>query len=392
MNNVWSVTQLSNYLKQLLESNVSLSNLSVMGEVSNLSSPPSGHRYFRLKDSQNVISNVMWANRSGIQYLEDGAQVMVTGHMTFYGRNGNSNFQVESVTPLGIGSLSVEFDLLKTKLETEGLFDQSRKRDLPEFPKVIGVVTSASGSVWQDIQNVVKRRYPLCELLLSHASVQGEKSKDELCSAIDLLNIEGRSDVIILARGGGSLEDLWPFNEESLARTIFASSIPIVSGVGHETDITIADLVSDVRAPTPSAAAELVVPDCEMLRHDLSRNVITVNNALLRKIDVNRLGMINISEKILREMPDLNDKRRRVDEILQNVIYTLRNNLTSEKRFILELENQLKLLDFNNILSRGFAFVRKDSDLSPVKNAKDMNKSDKVRLSFNDGELLAEIL
>jgi exodeoxyribonuclease VII large subunit len=392
MNNVWSVTQLSNYLKQLLESNVSLSNLSVMGEVSNLSSPPSGHRYFRLKDSQNVISNVMWANRSGIQYLEDGAQVMVTGHMTFYGRNGNSNFQVESVTPLGIGSLSVEFDLLKTKLETEGLFDQSRKRDLPEFPKVIGVVTSASGSVWQDIQNVVKRRYPLCELLLSHASVQGEKSKDELCSAIDLLNIEGRSDVIILARGGGSLEDLWPFNEESLARTIFASRIPIVSGVGHETDITIADLVSDVRAPTPSAAAELVVPDCEMLRHDLSRNVITVNNALLRKIDVNRLGMINISEKILREMPDLNDKRRRVDEILQNVIYTLRNNLTSEKRFILELENQLKLLDFNNILSRGFAFVRKDSDLSPVKNAKDMNKSDKVRLSFNDGELLAEIL
>jgi exodeoxyribonuclease VII large subunit len=392
MNNVWSVTQLSNYLKQLLESNVSLSNLSVMGEVSNLSSPPSGHRYFRLKDSQNVISNVMWANRSGIQYLEDGAQVMVTGHMTFYGRNGNSNFQVESVTPLGIGSLSVEFDLLKTKLETEGLFDQSRKRDLPEFPKVIGVVTSASGSVWQDIQNVVKRRYPLCELLLSHASVQGEKSKDELCSAIDLLNIEGRSDVIILARGGGSLEDLWPFNEESLARTIFASRIPIVSGVGHETDITIADLVSDVRAPTPSAAAELVVPDCEMLRHDLSRNVITVNNALLRKIDVHRLGMINISEKILREMPDLNDKRRRVDEILQNVIYTLRNNLTSERRFILELENQLKLLDFNNILSRGFAFVRKDSDLSPVKNAKDMNKSDKVRLSFNDGELLAEIL
>ncbi|HCG91754.1 MAG TPA: exodeoxyribonuclease VII large subunit [Dehalococcoidia bacterium] len=392
MNNVWSVTQLSNYLKQLLESNVSLSNLSVMGEVSNLSSPPSGHRYFRLKDSQNVISNVMWANRSGIQYLEDGAQVMVTGHMTFYGRNGNSNFQVESVTPLGIGSLSVEFDLLKTKLETEGLFDQSRKRNLPEFPKVIGVVTSASGSVWQDIQNVVKRRYPLCELLLSHASVQGEKSKDELCSAIDLLNIEGRSDVIILARGGGSLEDLWPFNEESLARTIFASRIPIVSGVGHETDITIADLVSDVRAPTPSAAAELVVPDCEMLRHDLSRNVITVNNALLRKIDVHRLGMINISEKILREMPDLNDKRRRVDEILQNVIYTLRNNLTSERRFILELENQLKLLDFNNILSRGFAFVRKDSDLSPVKNAKDMNKSDKVRLSFNDGELLAEIL
>ncbi len=392
MNNVWSVTQLSNYLKQLLESNVSLSNLSVMGEVSNLSSPPSGHRYFRLKDSQNVISNVMWANRSGIQYLEDGAQVMVTGHMTFYGRNGNSNFQVESVTPLGIGSLSVEFDLLKTKLETEGLFDQSRKRNLPEFPKVIGVVTSASGSVWQDIQNVVKRRYPLCELLLSHASVQGEKSKDELCSAIDLLNIEGRSDVIILARGGGSLEDLWPFNEESLARTIFASRIPIVSGVGHETDITIADLVSDVRAPTPSAAAELVVPDCEMLRHDLSRNVITVNNALLRKIDVHRLAMINISEKILREMPDLNDKRRRVDEILQNVIYTLRNNLTSERRFILELENQLKLLDFNNILSRGFAFVRKDSDLSPVKNAKDMNKSDKVRLSFNDGELLAEIL
>ena len=392
MNNVWSVTQLSNYLKQLLESNVSLSNLSVMGEVSNLSSPPSGHRYFRLKDSQNVISNVMWANRSGIQYLEDGAQVMVTGHMTFYGRNGNSNFQVESVTPLGIGSLSVEFDLLKTKLETEGLFDQSRKRNLPEFPKVIGVVTSASGSVWQDIQNVVKRRYPLCELLLSHASVQGEKSKDELCSAIDLLNIEGRSDVIILARGGGSLEDLWPFNEESLARTIFASRIPIVSGVGHETDITIADLVSDVRAPTPSAAAELVVPDCEMLRHDLSRNVITVNNALLRKIDVHRLGLLNISEKILREMPDLNDKRRRVDEILQNVIYTLRNNLTSERRFILELENQLKLLDFNNILSRGFAFVRKDSDLSPVKNAKDMNKSDKVRLSFNDGELLAEIL
>ena len=392
MNHSWSVTELTGYLKQALENDLNLTNLSVVGEVSNLSSPPSGHRYFRLKDAQNVVQAVMWANRPGIEYLREGEQVLATGKMTFYGRGGNCNFQSDSVVPLGEGSLSVEFERLKAKLELEGLFDLNRKRDLPMFPKVVGVVTSASGSVWQDIQNVLRRRYPLCELLLSHSSVQGVDAAEELREAIEILNLEGRSDVIILARGGGSLEDLWPFNEEQLARAIFASKIPIVSGVGHETDITIADLVADMRAPTPSAAAELIAPDVDNLRLDLNtytnRAIQNLNNSL----SMNKYKLMTLTDNVNRAAPNLDEHRRSIDEYFQRFCDVYESAIRERRNVSGAAESQLRILDFSSVLARGFAYVQNASDGLPIRSSRELAPRDMIRLTFDDGQKSAEVI
>ena len=392
MNHSWSVTQLTNYLKQSLETDINLADLTVTGEVSNLSSPPSGHRYFSLKDARNVVRTVMWSNRPGIEHLREGEQVLVTGKMTFYGPQGNCNLQAELVVPLGEGSLSVEFERLKVMLDQEGLFDLSRKRSLPDFPQVVGVVTSASGSVWQDIKNVVTRRFPLCELLLSHSSVQGASSASEICEAIEMLNLEGRSDVIILARGGGSLEDLWSFNEEVVARAIFGSKIPVVSGVGHETDVTISDLVADFRAPTPSAAAELVVPDIDNLRSDLDnyRNRVTQN--LSNMLSLNTYRLQAISENLSRAIPQLNEHRRLIDEIYQRLFDQYDLNIRNNRKNIETFANQLRVLDFNSILARGFAYIQNASNGSPIRSSKELDEEDIITLTFNDGDKSAQIL
>ena len=392
MDHSWSVTQLTNYLKQSLETDTTLSGLSVVGEVSNLSSPPSGHRYFSLKDPQNVVSGVMWSSRPGIEHLKEGEQVLVSGKMTFYGPQGKCNLQADLVVPLGEGSLSIEFERLKSKLNIEGLFDLNRKRRLPDFPTVIGVVTSSSGSVWQDIQNVITRRYPLCELLLSHTSVQGVGASDEICGALELINLEGRADVIVLARGGGSLEDLWSFNEESVARAIFASKIPVVSAVGHETDVTIADMVADVRAPTPSAAAELVVPDIDNLRLELVNQKNRIVQNLDNTLGMNKYKVATLMENILRSIPQIDDNRRYLDEISQRVSEKFTLYIREHQTMIGALENQVRLLDFNSILARGFAYVHQRSTGLPIRSSHELNERDIITITFNDGDRSAQIL
>ena len=261
MANIYSVSQLSSYTKQTLERDAVLQDLWVSGEVANLARPGSGHSYFSIRDGKATMRCVMFRNSRGMNYLDNGAAIILHGRVSIYEQRGDLQIIADIAQPEGVGELQLRLEQLKLQLEQQGLFDQSRKRTLPRFPTKIAVVTSPTGSVWHDIQNVVRRRYPLVELAIAPAPVQGEDAAPMLVDAIESAGDEPDVDVIIVARGGGSLEDLWAFNEEAVARAIFACPLPVVSAVGHETDYTIADMVADLRAPTPSAAAELVVPD-----------------------------------------------------------------------------------------------------------------------------------
>src|SRR3990170_3714685 len=266
----YSVSRLARYLKDLLDSDLALSNLWVEGEVSNLSRSSAGHLYFTLKDEEAQLRCVMFRRASGGAPVENGTQVLAHGNVSFYEVRGDLQLVVDSVQPAGVGPWQAEFERLKEKLEAEGLFDPARKRPLPRFPRRVGVVTSPAGAAFHDICHVIGRRWPLAEVVLAPTAVQGPEAAAGICEAVRLLNQEEGIDVVIVARGGGSLEELWPFNEETVARAIHGSRLPVVSGVGHETDYTIADYVADVRAPTPSAAAETAVPD----RAEVARQVL----------------------------------------------------------------------------------------------------------------------
>ena len=312
---VHSVSQVAVYLKDKLESDGLLSRLTVQGEIANLRTVASGHSYFTLREDGSSIRCVMFRGRSGQEYLEDGQEILAGGNFTFYPPSGEANMQVSAVLPVGAGALALELARLRQQLSAEGLFDPSRKRPIPAFPRVIGVVTSPSGSVWQDIQNVTMRRYPLAELRLSPTSVQGDAASEQIAAAVRTLNDEGFADVIIIARGGGSLEDLWCFNSEEVARAIFASGIPIVSGVGHETDTTIADEVADRRAPTPSAAAELVTPDRNQLVADIFGARQQMTSVMAGHVDRLRSSVLFQQQRVQRRAPDVASMRRRVRRI-----------------------------------------------------------------------------
>src|SRR5881397_886782 len=290
-----TVSALARYLKDLLESNLTLTNLWVEGEISNLTRSQSGHVYFTLKDANAQIACVMFQRQYRGAPLESGAQVLAHGNVSFYEQRGNIQLIVDFVQPAGVGARQAEFERLKEKLAADGLFDEGRKRPLPAFPARIGVVTSPTGAVLQDIVHVLSRRWPLAEVVLAPTPVQGAEAPVGITEAVRQLNHIGDIDVIIIARGGGSIEELWPFNEEIVARAVYASAIPVVSGVGHETDFTIADFVADARAPTPSVAAEAVAPDWREVSRRVEAILLGVSSAAKGKvsqgvIDVDRAG------------------------------------------------------------------------------------------------------
>ena len=324
---VLTVSQVAVHLRELLESHPFLSDLWIVGEVSNLRASSTGHSYFTLKDSVASLNCVLFRGQIGASILENGKLVRAHGRMSFYEPRGSTDFMVDRVLPEGEGELALELERLKERLSQEGLFEESRKRPLPQFPQVIGVVTSPTGAAWQDIQNIVRRRYPLVTLLLSPTQVQGLDAAPSIAAALDRLGGDGSSDVIIVARGGGSLEDLWPFNEEVVARAIFRSGIPVVSGVGHETDFTIADYVADRRAPTPSAAAELVVPDGAILRQTVEAWAERSYRGALRAVEAGRVDVANLSRRLESGLPDLNNLRRQVDDLAEAVNGNFRNRL-----------------------------------------------------------------
>ena len=359
---VHTVGQVAVYLKDKLESDPLLSRLAVRGEIANLRTVASGHSYFSLRENGSSIRCVMFRGRSGQEYLEEGQEVEALGNFTFYAPQGEANMQVAAALPVGAGALALELARLRQQLESEGLFDPSRKRPLPLFPRVIGVVTSPSGAVWQDIQNVARRRYPLAELRLSPTAVQGDAAAGQVARAIAGLNDEGLADVIIVARGGGSLEDLWCFNSEEVARAIFASAIPVVSGVGHETDYTIADDVADRRAPTPSAAAELATPD----RNQLSANVFgarqQMTSVMIARVERQRSLLESQQVRLQRRMPDLGLLRRQIDELTERGLAATRLRRERLQRDVATLEAKLTALNPADTLRRGYAVVRRADD------------------------------
>jgi len=387
----YTVSQVATYLKDLLEADPSLSDLWVRGEVSNHVRAGSGHHYFTLRDAEGAMRCVQFRPARGAEFLQDGAEVLAHGRVSIYTVRGDLQFYVNTVKPEGIGALQQAFDALRQQLDSEGLFGVARKRELPPFPKRIGVVTSPTGAVIQDITNVLQRRYPLAELVLAATAVQGPTAAPGIVDAIGALNLEPGIDVIIVARGGGSLEDLWAFNEEIVARAIFGSEIPVVSGVGHETDVTIADLVADVRAPTPSAAAEIVVPDQRELATAVARFANRLLDRASRQTTDHRMRLEQAVDRLAFLAPETRHSKQRVDELLRSAGQALGQSLTIHRERLRSLELQLSALDPAAILSRGYAVVRGE-DGSIVSSVRDLAPGGSFELALMDGEVSAEVI
>jgi exodeoxyribonuclease VII large subunit len=382
---VYTVSQVTRHLKESLENDSLLSDLWLVGEVSNFRVSSTGHAYFTLKDEQSVLNCVMFRGQPGVELLANGTAVSAHGRITFYTPRGSTDFMVDLAMPEGVGELALELERLRQRLDAEGLFEVTRKRPLPEFPQVVGVVTSPTGAVFHDIQNVIRRRYPLVELVLSPTPVQGVDAASSIAAALERLDKDGRADVIIIARGGGSLEELWPFNEEVVARAIYASRTPVVCGVGHETDVTIADQVADVRAPTPSAAAELVVPHQDGLRRQLAELVDQSHRAMALALGERRDRVAGLVRRMEVGLPSLETWRRKVDDLARGVNVTLVNRVGLTRSQVEGLGHRLRALDPAATLSRGFSVVQNASSGQVISDTAQVATGDALTITVSDG-------
>jgi exodeoxyribonuclease VII large subunit len=414
---VVSVGQLTAYLRQLFESDVFLNDLWVEGEVSQAFPATSGHLYFSIKDATSQVKCV--AFRGQVQRFRfiprQGDQIAVHGRLSLYERDGAYQLYVDSVQSAGLGLQALQLELLRQKLTAEGLFDPARKRPIPAMPTYVGVVTSADGAVWHDIRNVMRRRFPLAELILSPTLVQGDLAPEAIVRALEAVEIDGRAQVIILARGGGSADDLATFNDERVVRAVFASTIPVVSAVGHETDWTLVDHVADLRAPTPSAAAELVSPSIadiyirlieyrrtmrRQIEGELQNRAVTVFNLVA---DLDRL---NPFASLLREQARLAGAFKRSSTAIRSRLREDRLRISilgerldrsiagiaNEQRHRLQLgQTRLTGLDPRNVMGRGYAFVERLPESQPVISRRELSPGDLVRLRFADGTADARV-
>ena len=388
---IYGVSQVTAYLRELLAYDDVLADIWIEGEVSNLRRPGSGHAYFTLRDSQSSLRGVLFRNSRGLEHLRDGAAVVAHGRISLYEVRGDLQLIADIIQPEGVGELQMRLEQLTLQLEREGLFDHSRKRPLPDFPKRIGVVTSPTGSVWHDIQSVIGRRWPLVEMLIAPAMVQGDGAAPTIVEAITALNAESNVDVIIVARGGGSLEDLWPFNEESVARAVFASPVPVVSAIGHETDFTICDMVADVRAPTPSVAAELVVPD----RMEMTARVVgaaqVIENSLAARMSRATDDVDGLIIRIGRAVPELDSLRLRIDDLLQYAQTALSHRIELSRARVSGLSSALSPLSPSKTLRRGYAIVSpRDSD-GVLTDPHDVGTGDILDITLHRGRVTASV-
>ncbi len=378
------------YLKELFETNATLSDLWVMGEISNLSRSSAGHLYFTLKDGVGQLRCAFFRRQNAGIELEHGAQLLVHGRVSVYEQRGELNFIVDYVHSQGEGILNAQFERLKQLLEAEGLFDVTRKRPLPLFPNRIGLVTSPTGAVLHDIRTVVGRRWPLAQLILAPTPVQGDGAAPGIVAALQELNELGNVDVIILARGGGSLEELWAFNEEAVQRAIYASRVPVVSAVGHETDITLADYVADLRAPTPSAAAELVVPDQIEIAMRVGAYTAMLESCIQRELSAQQDGVARLADYLEQECPDLAELSEGVLGLVSRAGTRLSQSLAERRSQIDMRIVQLASLDPCAVLERGYAVVhRADGTLLASVNV--VRTGEAISIRLRDGTIAAEV-
>lgn len=385
---IHTVGAVTRYLKELLEVDPLLQDLWVEGEISNFTVSAAGHAYFTLKDANSQLRCALFRNRlaaMGTYRPANGTAIIAHGRLSLYEAQGNYQLYVDLLQPEGVGALHLQFELLRSRLERDGLFDQTRKRRLPRFPRRIGVVTSATGAVLHDIINVLRRRYPLVELVLAATLVQGEAAAAQICEAIAALNDYGAVDLLIIARGGGSLEDLWPFNEESVARAIYASHVPVVTGIGHETDYTIADLVADLRAPTPSAAAELIVPDWRECQAQVAGWNRQLPLLATRCCEAARAAVRQADQSLKRLSPQAHVDRHRqhADDLALRAQAQLTHLLAIWRATVEGRALQLGSLDPTAVLGRGYSICwTKDSVLSSVAQ---VSPGDVVTVQVSDG-------
>lgn len=389
---VLTVSQLTRRIKQVLETG--FSSVSVQGEISNFKFHSSGHMYFAIKDAGATLAAVIW--RSRVPFLsftpEDGMKVVATGRITVYELRGNYQMDVFSMRPVGEGELQLAFERLKRKLAAEGLFDQEHKKPIPRYPERIGIVTSESGAALQDVLHILRRRFPAVEVILAPVRVQGAGAGAEIAQAIRDFNQFGGVDVLIVGRGGGSLEDLWAFNEEVVARAIYDSRIPIISAVGHEIDFTIADFVADLRAPTPSAAAELVVPDRRTVLDTLHDYWYTMHDNVRHVLGSRkeRIQHLLRSYSFNRPLDLLRQYSQRVDELERSMTAAMVHDLAMRKASVEALRHQLAALDPTSVLRRGYAIVRKEGAV--VSSRALLTSNDTIDVTFHDGTVSSRVL
>lgn len=391
---IFTVGQINRYIRNLLENDFILSSLLVKGEISNFKAHSSGHLYFTLKDASGALSCVMFRqDAAGLPFEpENGMQVVVYGHISLYEKTGQYQLYAEFLEPLGVGALQVAFEQLKEKLAAEGLFDRDFKREIPRNPACIAVVTSPTGAAVRDILQIVKRRDPNVKVAVFPTLVQGEQAAADIVRSLKLVNAWGKADVIILGRGGGSMEDLWCFNDENVARAVFASDIPVISAVGHETDFTIADFVADLRAPTPSAAAELATTPLEERREAfhrielrLERDMSALLTSCRRRLDLlkSRPVMERPLERIYRDMMDVEETQQRLER-------NMTNRLMQKADRWQYLTNRLEAVSPLAVMARGYVMAVTSSGklLTSVKQAEVGNQ---LTLHLQDGKVETKI-
>ncbi len=392
---VLSVSQLNRYIKMNFDADENLANIFISGEISNFTNHyRTGHLYFTLKDDSAAVRAVMFnSSAKRLKFMpEDGMKVIARGRVSVYEASGQYQLYVDDMQPDGVGALNLAYEQLKEKLQKEGLFSELHKKPLPPYPEKVGVITSPTGAAVRDIINVLGRRFPYAEIVFCPVLVQGEGAHLQLTDAVNLFNSEGAADVIIIGRGGGSIEDLWEFNDEGLARAVYNSEIPVISAVGHETDFTICDFVADMRAPTPSAAAELAVPDANELQYALSalknRMFLNVSSGIADR----RSRLEYLTSKGALKSPDemLSNRSQRLDAAFSKMMSSYENRIGGKKVEFISAATALSKLDPMSVLMRGFAFVS-DKSGKNVYSSQALAKGDKINVRFHDGSAVCEV-
>lgn len=382
-----TVSELTGKIKETIEEN--FSEISVLGEISNFKAHISGHWYFTLKDSGAQISCTMWKGLNSYVFFtpKDGMKIVVNGRLTVYPPRGSYQIDVRSMKPAGVGELQKAFEELKQRLFEEGLFDEAHKKTIPLFPQRIGIVTAIDGAALQDMINIAKRRYPLVELVVVPTKVQGDGSAKEIVSAIKLLNKQKDIDIIIVGRGGGSLEDLWSFNEEIVARAIYDSEVPVISGVGHEIDFTIADFVSDLRAPTPSAAMEIATPEKSEILGFINDFSTEASQKLKAKMDDYRSRISNFIKSYGFRIPRdlIKNKMQQMDNLISKLQVNIENTLNLEKNRLTLTQKLIESYNVQHILKRGFTIVRQKEKI--VHNSAEFKEAEDFLIQFFDNTI-----
>jgi len=389
-NRIFSVGELNEYIKLLLDSDEILTGVYVRGELSNYKVYPSGHHYFTMKDAECTLRCVMFkGSASKLRYRpENGMSVIAFGRVTVYSRDGAYQLYVNELTPEGVGDLYVAFEQLKKKLYKEGLFDERNKKPLPRYPGTIAVITSPAGAAIHDIIRILKARWPCAKVIVAPVRVQGEEAPSEIIEAIRYVNAHNIADIIITGRGGGSLEDLWTFNDERVARAIFASAIPVISAVGHEPDVTISDFVADLRAATPSNAAQLAVPDINETRDSLLSAQNRIRAALYGEIKLRRQRLNELINKRVMQNPKyyIDDKRMLLDRSQDRLCSVMHRRILADREDYARLAAALDAMSPLKVLGRGYAIARRE-DGSVIKAASDVRAGERIKLRLKKDEI-----